>query len=134
MKQRFGKQTGVVSRSCSKCGGDLGDRYGKQRYCKACHAANMRATRPKHSELSPEARKKANTRAYSRMLVLSGVIKKTPCVVCGDEKSERHHPDYDKPREVIWLCRRHHLELHEKDGNKKGQPNESRPFLNVKLK
>jgi hypothetical protein len=35
-------------------------------------------------------------------------ICKEPCEICGDLKSEAHHPDYSKPLEVIWLCRKHH--------------------------
>ncbi len=35
-----------------------------------------------------------------------------PCVVCGDEKSQRHHPDYSKPLEVVFLCDKHHKEEH----------------------
>jgi len=27
-------------------------------------------------------------------------------------KAERHHFDYNKPTEIIWLCREHHLEWH----------------------
>ena len=27
---------------------------------------------------------------------------------------ERHHPDYEKPIEIIWLCSKHHHELHHK--------------------
>lgn len=99
-------------KGCSKCGGSLGDRLGKQRYCKACHAQHMRETRPKHSELKPNARKKATARAYTNVYVKRGVIKKTPCFKCGDEKVEAHHHDYDKPLEVTWLCRKCHLELH----------------------
>jgi len=39
-------------------------------------------------------------------------LQKTPCVVCGNLKSEAHHEDYSKPLEVIWLCRMHHMERH----------------------
>ncbi len=40
-------------------------------------------------------------------------IKRMPCEVCGSiSKIHGHHKDYDKPLEVIWLCRQHHAELH----------------------
>jgi hypothetical protein len=77
----------------------------------------MRLNRPKHSELSPEVRLKANARAYLNTYVKRGVVKKMACFVCGDIKSESHHDDYSKPLEVIWLCRKHHLEKH-KNGTK----------------
>jgi len=37
------------------------------------------------------------------------------CIECGNEKSQAHHEDYSKPLEVIWLCRKHHAELHRKE-------------------
>ncbi len=38
---------------------------------------------------------------------------KEPCKKCGDKENiEGHHEDYDKPLEVIWLCRQHHFEIH----------------------
>ncbi len=38
---------------------------------------------------------------------------KEPCFFCGEEKGvERHHPDYTKPREIVWLCKEHHLYVH----------------------
>ncbi len=38
-----------------------------------------------------------------------------PCSVCGTtENVEKHHPDYSKPFEVVFLCRPHHRELHRK--------------------
>lgn len=44
--------------------------------------------------------------------VRNGKLVKLPCSVCGNPKSEAHHEDYSKPLDVIWLCRKHHGELH----------------------
>lgn len=41
----------------------------------------------------------------------SGVLTKQPCFCCG-EKAEAHHPDYDRPLDVVWLCTTHHNEVH----------------------
>lgn len=60
-------------------------------------------------ELYPE---KWSARAKVRYAVKTGRLKKLPCDDCGDPKSQGHHPDYNKPLEVIWLCDRHHKELH----------------------
>lgn len=111
MEQRYLKAKGIISRACSKCGGDLGDRYGKQRYCRGCHAKNMRMCRPKHSQLKEEARVKANARSYANVYLRRGTLKKQPCK-CGNPNSQMHHEDYSKPLEVIWVCRPCHLELH----------------------
>lgn len=72
----------------------------------------MRATRPGHSQLAPEARKRANTRSYTNVLVKRGKLKRGPCATCGAAKAQAHHPDYDDPRTVVWLCRPCHLRHH----------------------
>jgi hypothetical protein len=46
-----------------------------------------------------------------------GVIERKPCEVCGDPKTDAHHPDYSRPLDVQWLCRRHHKQLHAKGGS-----------------
>lgn len=43
--------------------------------------------------------------------VARGEITPLPCFECG-EKAEAHHPDYDSPLDVIWLCPSHHKQLH----------------------
>lgn len=53
----------------------------------------------------PEATK---ARAMIAKLISDGLIKRLDCQVCGKEKTDGHHPDYEKPLEVIWLCRSHH--------------------------
>ena len=105
---------GMPKTTCSKCGGALEEnRVGKQRYCKKCHAGNMREKRPIHSELSTDAKKRANARAYLNTYLRRGKVQKKPCIICGSEDSQAHHQDYNKPLDVIWLCREHHLLVHE---------------------
>ena len=33
------------------------------------------------------------------------------CFCCG-KKAEAHHPDYDRPLDVVWLCAAHHKQAH----------------------
>lgn len=39
------------------------------------------------------------------------IITRMPCIKCG-RKAQAHHEDYNKPLDVIWLCPKHHQELH----------------------
>ena len=95
--------------TCGRCGRQ-NDRL-PQRYCRACHAAHMRATRPKYAELSPVARFKANCRAYTNVLQRRGMLARGTCEVCG-EPAQNHHENYHDPRTVRRLCRTDHLKQH----------------------
>lgn len=45
--------------------------------------------------------------------VRDGIVSKQPCSVCGSTyRIHGHHEDYSKPLDVIWLCPRHHRDLH----------------------
>ena len=41
----------------------------------------------------------------------SGKLQKQPCWVCGSD-AVAHHPDYDRPLDVVWLCQPHHKQAH----------------------
>ena len=101
----------MESRFC-KCGKPR--RAKGQRYCRDCHSESMRRTRPKHSELSPEQRRRSNTRAYTNVYIRRGNLIPAPCAKCGAKKVQPHHHDYSKPLVVTWLCRPCHLAEHGK--------------------
>jgi hypothetical protein len=82
-----------------------------QRYCRPCHAAYMREWRKTHP-LNPEQRKKDAARSYAGVYKRRGLLEPQPCP-CGSE-AEMHHPDYDQPLKVEWMCRPCHLEHHQK--------------------
>lgn len=55
---------------------------------------------------------KSNARAYANCYLRRGKIKREPCLNCGDVKSQMHHADYKNPLDVIWVCRKCHMEIH----------------------
>ena len=44
--------------------------------------------------------------------IRNGRLMRKPCIICGNEKSQAHHPDYCKPIDVVWLCFKHHRSIH----------------------
>jgi hypothetical protein len=41
-----------------------------------------------------------------------GILVRQPCCMCGDPKSDAHHPDHRDPLRVEWYCRTHHVAEH----------------------
>ena len=58
---------------------------------------------------------KNRARVHVHNALARGKMQRQPCEVCGIDKADAHHEDYDKPLEVRWLCRKHHGEVHRID-------------------
>lgn len=69
--------------------------------------ASSRAKR-KYSENNPKRRA---AHIVVGNAVRDGRLQKLPCIVCG-ERAQAHHPDYDSPLAVVWLCPPHHKAVH----------------------
>jgi ribosomal protein S27AE len=123
---------------CSKCGITFAPRpwqkTSRDRRCLPCKRAQQNATNAAKGErLRDEAkaayrRRKPYYREYwanaksdplhvqkraARRKVATeieaGRLKRQPCEVCGNAKTDAHHHDYSKPLAVQWLCRRCHF-------------------------
>jgi hypothetical protein len=57
-------------------------------------------------------------RGMVRAAVLNGLLIRGTCEVCGEENTEGHHDDYDRPLDVRWFCKAHHEALHKNGGPK----------------
>jgi hypothetical protein len=55
---------------------------------------------------------KVQARSRIAMAIANGTLVRQPCEVCGKSPGEAHHDDYEKPMDVRWLCRKHHMSLH----------------------
>lgn len=79
----------------------------------------MRLNSKKYNRIWRKKNKRNNTypeKQAARIILNSNIrkgnIKRLPCKVCGNIKSQGHHEDYSKPLKVIWLCALHHAQKH----------------------
>ncbi len=66
--------------------------------------------------LENPAKRKAHNAVNSALRL--GKLHRHPCCICGN-KAEAHHEDYSRPLDVIWVCWKHHAELHVKINERK---------------
>lgn len=111
-------------KSCTKK--DVKDRYNDPEAKSRIVAYEKKRFETEHRkkkilEYQIKARAKHPNRYKARRLVQqalsNGSLKRLPCEVCKDTKSEAHHPDYRKPLFVKWLCFKHHREAHGQNTN-----------------
>ncbi len=60
------------------------------------------------------SKNKIKRRNYQRILRIATRANPTPRACCVDgckNPTEKHHSDYSKPKEIVWVCKKHHTEL-----------------------
>jgi len=111
------KQKANANTSCSRC--SLPRELELRRYCNACHAEYMREWRKTH----PPTKEQANrhrVQHVAAMYAKRNGIQFEACADCGPApRLELHHPDYERPHDVVPLCppcnRRRHRTRRAKD-------------------
>ena len=98
------------------------NKYSREYYQNNKDYINERTKKYNKRVLSTEeGRERENARQRLRYHVKYKGIKKLPCLVCGEKKTEAHHYNGYKGEnalKVVWLCYLHHNELHSKYGDK----------------
>ena len=108
---RYGNVHGklAVKKRC-KCGVEFEHKYKQVILCEKCRKEKIKKSTyeavKKWRHNNPDKAKERDSlgKRTRRRFGSTGV-----CVTqgCG-KKAEAHHPDYDKPYEIVWLCRHHH--------------------------
>lgn len=91
--------------------------------CTAAYLAEYHASRTPPS-MAPEAiaeRTRAWRAAHAgarrahkcvEVALASGLLQRQPCKRCGASTADAHHPNYNEPLRVVWLCRACHQHVH----------------------
>lgn len=56
------------------------------------------------SSHNPKLALQRKARAAIKYMIRQGQLLKEPCFLCGNPKAEAHHPNYNNPRYVVFLC------------------------------
>ena len=114
--------------------------YSKDRTCKACRCALVKANRDARADYYREYEQRRaaredrnaqnrrvtaewraqNPRERAAQVTLGNavrdgrVLKWPACAVpdCSSTRPVAHHPDYARPLDVVWLCQAHHKQAH----------------------
>lgn len=100
-------KNGRDSYMCRSCNTERARKYRATKTGKAKTYRAIYKSIEKHQE-----KQRART-IVSKEVKRGKIIKPDICSVCREgRKVEAHHPDYSRPKEVVWVCRQCHADLH----------------------
>lgn len=113
--RRYGSIYGKpkAKKICIVCGGEFECKYDKVEHCsKKCYRSV-----PEHKAKVYQAVKRHRANNLEKIRERDNLGRRTRrrfrdkevCAISGCDKiGETHHPDYEKPYEIVWLCKGHH--------------------------
>lgn len=90
-------------------------RSGRRSACIECTRQQTLEYRTKKPQIADP--QKNRVRVRTRAAIKRGELVPLPCSVCGNVNVEPHHLDYraeDAHLRVLWLCKKHHSQIHGK--------------------
>ena len=75
---------------------------------------NKKVMTQKQKDFRAKNPEKYKARTIVRGAIRNGSLVRKNCSVCGDKKSQAHHPNYNEPLNVVWLCSACHGKEHRK--------------------
>lgn len=81
-------------------------------YLKAYRLAHQEEHRISSAEQRKKFPSESRARAIANHAIRDGKLFPQVCEVCGEEKTQAHHDDYNYPLKVRWLCVKCHNEWH----------------------
>lgn len=113
---------GPVERQCAHCGKTFYIAFkrikrGRGRFCSRECDGQSKLGKPTPGFTTPDSTRAERIRANGRVnmrLKRGWFVKPCRCQKCGRwARLDSHHPDYQKPDEVVWLCRSCHMLAHQ---------------------
>jgi hypothetical protein len=112
---------GSTERYKPKPGKKLGD-------CKACNKARNKTwqqVNPEKVKSKVDKYRKSNPEKWAAKVMVNSTVQQgylprvstCDCVDCGIQAAEYHHEDYNKPLEVVALCKKCHVKRHHPSTN-----------------
>ncbi len=118
----YAHKTYVYQTWCKDCKREYKREYDKRPDAKANHTRTYERLRDegyyrdyqRKQRQDPRLRVIYLARWYANRMLKNGLIEKQSCAECGKGNSQMHHPNYNEPLLIVWLCGNCHSALHRK--------------------